>query len=68
MKNIVFIPKVKGTDEKRLREVAYDLSVESWKRWCDKNDCQLFVMEDLVHDYDFMKIFRKLIKMCMDIL
>ena len=56
MKNIVFIPKVKGTDEKRLREVAYDLSVESWKRWCDKNDCQLFVMEDLVHDYDFMKI------------
>jgi len=56
MKNIVFIPKVKGTDEKRLREVAYDLSVESWKRWCEKNDCQLFVMEDLVHDYEYMKI------------
>ena len=56
MKNIVFIPKVKGTDEKRLREVAYDLSVESWRRWCDKNDCQLVVMEDLVHDYEYMKI------------
>ena len=56
MKNIVFIPKVKGTDEKRLREVAYDLSVKSWGHWCKKNDCELMVMEDLVHDYEEMKI------------
>ena len=43
MKNIVFIPKVKGTDEKRIREVAYDLSVESWKHWCDINNCKLVI-------------------------
>ena len=56
MKNIVFIPNVKGTDEKRLREVAYDLSVKSWKYWCEKNGCELVVMNELVHDYDEMKI------------
>lgn len=56
MKNIVFIPNVKGTDEKRLREVAYDLSVKSWKHWCEKNDCELVVMDELIHDYDEMKI------------
>ena len=55
-KNIVFIPKVKGTDEKRLREVAYDLSVKSWKHWCDRNNCELVVMQDLIYDYDEMKI------------
>ena len=56
MKNIVFIPNVKGTDEKRLREVAYDLSIKSWQHWCKKNNCELMIMEDLIHDYDEMKI------------
>ena len=56
MKNIVFIPNVKGTDEKRLREVAYDLSIKSWQSWCEKNGCELVVMNELVHDYDEMKI------------
>ena len=56
MKNIVFIPTVKGTDPKRLAEVAYDLSIKSWAKWCEKNDCELFVMSDLVHDYEEMKI------------
>jgi lipopolysaccharide biosynthesis glycosyltransferase len=55
-KNIVFIPKVKGTDEKRLAEVAYDLSVKSWQQWCSKNNCELIIMEDLVHSYEEMKI------------
>jgi len=36
MKNVVFIPTVKGTDPKRLAEVAYDLSIESWKHFCEK--------------------------------
>ncbi len=56
MKNIVFIPHVKGSDEKRLRESDYDLSVKSWQYWCEKNNCELLVMTDLVHDYDEMKI------------
>ena len=56
MKNIVFIPVVKGSDPKRIAEVAYDLSVKSWSHWCKKNNCELFVMENLVHDYEEMKI------------
>ena len=56
MRNIVFIPSVQGTDPKRNAEVAYDLSILSWKKWCEKNDCELFVMNQLIHDYDEMKI------------
>ena len=62
MKNVVFIPKVRGTDEKRLQEVAYDLSIKSWSHWCKKNDCELMVMQDLVHDYDEMKICFRIIR------
>ena len=32
MKNVVFIPSVQGTDPKRNAEVAYDLSILSWKK------------------------------------
>ena len=56
MKNIVFIPTVEGTDPKRLAEVAYDLSIKSWSHWCKKNNAELFVMQDLIHDYEEMKI------------
>ena len=56
MKNIVFIPTVKGSDPKRNAEVSYDLSIKSWSYFCKKNNCDLFVMEDLVHDYEEMKI------------
>jgi len=56
MKNVVFIPTVQGTDPKRLAEVAYDLSIKSWSNWCKKNNCELFVMQELIHDYEEMKI------------
>ena len=56
MKNIVFIPSVKGTDPKRLAEVAYDLSIKSWKHWAKLNDCEVIVLEDLLYDYEEMKI------------
>ena len=35
MKNIVFIPNINlGND----RNKSYGYSVESWRRWCDKNN------------------------------
>ena len=49
MKNVVFIPTVQGTDPKRLAEVAYDLSIKSWSNWCKRNNCELVVMQDLIH-------------------
>lgn len=56
MKNVIFIPSVKGTDPKRLAEVAYDLSIASWKQWAEKNQCEVVVLEDLLYDYEEMKI------------
>jgi len=30
--------------------------VKSWKQWCNKNDCELLVWEDLLYPIDYMKI------------
>ena len=38
------------------RNESYDLSVKSWKHWCDKNDVDLFVWDDLVFPIERMKI------------
>ena len=64
MKNIVFIPniKVKGNaffsqgDSDENRSNAYDYSIKSWKHFCDKNNCELVVWEDLLYPIDYMKI------------
>ena len=53
MKNIVFIPNIKMGDG---RNNSYHYSVQSWKAWCDKNDCELLVWEDLLFPVDYMKI------------
>jgi len=51
--NIVFIPNI---DLKNGRSTPYHYSVDSWKRWCDKNDCELVVWNDLLYPVDYMKI------------
>lgn len=48
-KNIVFITNIKNPSNP-TRSEAYDLSVESWKRWCLKNDCELFVLNEMLFD------------------
>ena len=53
MKNIVFIPNIKVGDG---RNESYHYSVNSWKHWCEKNDCELLVWEDLLFPIDYMKI------------
>ena len=53
MKNIVFIPNIDlGND----RNNSYHYSIKSWKHWCDKNDCELIVWEDLLLPVEEMKI------------
>ena len=34
------------------RRAAYKYSIDSWKKWCDKNDCELFVLNDLILEND----------------
>ena len=47
MKNIVFMPAIK--DKKRIgRSGGYEWSIKSWKYWCKKNDCELFILNDLL--------------------
>tara|TARA_R110000824_G_scaffold303510_2_gene491254 strand:+ start:2536 stop:3303 length:768 start_codon:yes stop_codon:yes gene_type:complete len=53
MKNIVFIPNI---DLGNGRNNSYHYSIKSWKQWCDKNDCELIVWEDLLYPIDYMKI------------
>jgi len=51
--DIVFIPNITLGDD---RNKSYHYSVQSWKAWCDKNDCELLVWEDLLFPVDYMKI------------
>ena len=52
-KNIVFIPNIKMGDG---RNDSYQYSVDSWKHFCEKNDCELLVWEDLLFPVVYMKI------------
>ena len=59
MSNVVFIPNIDlGRDQQRKESNTdiYQYSVNSWKGWCDKNDCELIVWEDLLYPVDDMKI------------
>ena len=53
-KNIVFIPNIKLGDGKRSN--AYQYSIDSWKEFCSKNNCELLVWEDLLFPIEHMKI------------
>ena len=38
------------------RRKAYKYSIDSWKKWCNKNDCELFVLNDLIVEKERMAI------------
>ena len=48
-KNTVYIISVGSKPE-------YDISIESWRRWCDKNDVQLFLLEEPILPMEDMHI------------
>ena len=45
MKDLVFIIAVKKDGQLKKE---YEYSIKSWKHWCDKNDVELFLMEEPV--------------------
>ena len=58
-RNIVFMMDIDLGGEGRYsssRRAAYKYSIDSWRKWCDKNDCELFVLNDLVLDNNKMGI------------
>ena len=59
MKNLVFMMDIDIKGDGRYassRRAAYKYSIDSWKKWCDRNDCELFVLNDLILDNDKMGI------------
>ena len=38
------------------RRLPYKYSIKSWQKWCDKNNCELFVMNDLLLPNEEMAI------------
>ena len=58
-KNLVFMMDIDIKGDGRYasnRRDAYKYSISSWRKWCDKNDCELFVLNDLILENDKMGI------------
>ena len=55
MKNVVFIPWIKD-DTRATRSLPYKYSIASWKKWCDNNNCDLVIMDELLCPVEEMKI------------
>jgi hypothetical protein len=58
-KNLVFMMDIDIKGDGRYassRRAAYKYSIDSWKKWCDKNDCELFVLNDLILENNKMGI------------
>ena len=53
MKNTVFIIAVKNDGQLKPE---YEISIESWKRCCSKNDTQMFLLEEALVPMDEMHI------------
>ena len=59
MKNIVFMMDVDIKGDGRYassRREAYKYSIDSWRKWCDKNNVELFILNDLLLDNTQMGI------------
>ena len=58
-KNLVFIIDIDLKGDGRYspnRRLSYKYTIDSWKKWCDKNNCELFVLNDLVVEKEKMAI------------
>jgi len=53
MKNIVYMVNI--VQDERSKSQGYEWSIKSWKNWCNKNDCELFVLDENVYDLTQMK-------------
>ena len=55
MKNVVFMTAVKVPDME-YRSAPYEYGIKSFKHWCNKNNCELVVLDELIHPNDIMRI------------
>jgi hypothetical protein len=55
MKNIVFMVNIKNNDNP-TRVKPYEYSIKSWEKWCEKNDAELFILEERIFEPDYMRL------------
>ena len=55
-KDVVFIIAVKKDGQLKPE---YEIGIESWRRWCKKNDVELFLLEEPVLPMEDMHIIFK---------
>lgn len=53
MSNIVFTVNIENPDNPR-RCKPYQVSIDSWKVWAKKNDCEVFILDQWVYDKKVM--------------
>ena len=60
MKDVVFMMDIKmGEDSQRYtpnRSLPYQYSISSWKKFCDRYDCELVILDELLYPADEMAI------------
>ena len=54
-KNVVFLPAI-VVEGNESRSAPYKYGIDSWKKWCDKNNVELFILDQLIYPIDYMKI------------
>lgn len=52
-KNIIFLINIKNPSNPD-RTTVYDLSIDSWKRWAENNNCDVFVLTEPITDLQWM--------------
>jgi hypothetical protein len=58
-KNIIFIVDIDLKGDGRwssTRRLPYQYSIKSWSAWCKKNNCELFILNDLLMSHEDMGI------------
>jgi len=53
-RNIVFLTAITFPGQEHRSE-PYKYGIKSWQHWCDKNDCDLFVLDEPIFEPDYCK-------------
>ena len=53
-RNIVFLTAITFPGQEQRSE-PYKYGIKSWQHWCDKNDCDLFVLDEPIFEPEYCK-------------
>jgi hypothetical protein len=54
MNNIVFLTAITFPGQE-YRSAPYKYGIKSWSKWCEKNNCELFVLDEPIFDPEYCK-------------